>query len=488
MATALAGATRVPINLLVPSGTNPRKDFSKAEHEELVASIKTHGLLQRIVVRPGKGATEKFEIVAGERRFRACKAAGLEEVEVEIRELSDGQVLELQLVENLQRQDLSPLEEIDGICALVDAGADVEQLAERIGKSRSYVYQRTQMKKLCAKGRELLVAGEFTEGHWVEIARLPEGSQLEVIKWLGGWHGERASVRDLRDHIARAVIHDLRRAPWDLEDGQLVRRAGKCSDCEHNTGDPKPRCMLPTCWDRKMAAHRKAMEAQAQEEYGKKPIKVSGTNNYRSGTGADMVEAKGDWQRVRADRAGQHPKAVPAIIEGGHESGKLVLVEPKPGRGKREKSPAEKAEATRRKKAALEAKIQREANKVTFDQLTASPVKLSKDVLVWLVVAAGSNMWAASEWLRAQVWEDGNEKEIDAEATVKRLKALSSEELTRLLLGCVLAGELRHDQHSGPPGLAAIGLCLQLDVDPDKIFKAKERELKPQQKKVRKKK
>src|SRR5215470_16703709 len=111
---------RVPIEFLKANPRNPRRAFDDAELDELAASIKEHGVIQPIVVRPLKGATDRFEIIAGERRWRAAQRAGLHEVPIVPVEVSDSDALQLAIIENVQREDLNPLEEAQGYHALAD--------------------------------------------------------------------------------------------------------------------------------------------------------------------------------------------------------------------------------------------------------------------------------------------------------------------------------------------------------------------------------
>src|SRR5260221_1632869 len=114
------GQRRVPIEFLHPNPRNPRRQFALPELDELAASIKERGVIAPIAVRPVRGATDKFEIIAGERRWRAAQRAGLHEVPIVVLDVSDAEALELAIIENVQREDLNPLEEATGYQALGD--------------------------------------------------------------------------------------------------------------------------------------------------------------------------------------------------------------------------------------------------------------------------------------------------------------------------------------------------------------------------------
>jgi len=153
----------VPIADLKRSAFNPRKEFRDEELNELAESIRTKGVVQPIIARPIAGG---FEIVAGERRWRAAQKAGLHTVPVIARELSDKEVLELAIIENVQRADLNAIEEATGYRELIDRfGYSQEQLSEIIGKSRSHVANTLRLLKLPEGVQTMVQAGELTAGH-----------------------------------------------------------------------------------------------------------------------------------------------------------------------------------------------------------------------------------------------------------------------------------------------------------------------------------
>ena len=154
----------VPIELLQANPHNPRKHFNEDELNSLAASLKERGLLQPLVVRPRAGG--KFEIVAGERRWRASQKAGLHELPVLIRELDDKETLEIALIENVQRADLNPLEEAKAYRQLVDQyGHTQQQLADAIGKSRSHVANTMRLLNLPEATQMQIETGSLTAGH-----------------------------------------------------------------------------------------------------------------------------------------------------------------------------------------------------------------------------------------------------------------------------------------------------------------------------------
>lgn len=155
----------MPIESMRGSPNNPRKNFGEEELDDLARSIADKGLLQPIVVRPLPG-TSRYEIVAGERRWRAAQRAGVHDVPVLIRELSDGEALEVALIENVQRTDLNALEEARGYAQLIEQfGHTQQRLAEAVGKSRSHVANSLRLLSLPESVRAYIESGQLTAGH-----------------------------------------------------------------------------------------------------------------------------------------------------------------------------------------------------------------------------------------------------------------------------------------------------------------------------------
>lgn len=156
----------VPIELVKASELNPRKDFRDEELAELAESIRTKGLVQPIIARPSKSVAGEFEIVAGERRWRAAQKAGLHSVPIIVRDINDRELLELAIIENVQRQDLNAIEEATGYRELVERFSySQEQLSDIIGKSRSHVANTLRLLRLPVAVQTLVQHGDLTAGH-----------------------------------------------------------------------------------------------------------------------------------------------------------------------------------------------------------------------------------------------------------------------------------------------------------------------------------
>lgn len=157
---------RLPVAALLPNPDQPRRDFPADRMEELAASIREKGVLQPLIVRPAPGSTGRYQIVAGERRWRAAQAAQVHDVPVVIRDLSDTEVLEIAIIENIQRADLNPLEEATGYRQLMERfGHTQEKLGQALGKSRSHIANLLRLLSLPEEVLDMLRNGRISAGH-----------------------------------------------------------------------------------------------------------------------------------------------------------------------------------------------------------------------------------------------------------------------------------------------------------------------------------
>src|SRR5947207_534550 len=162
-ARAKEDTSEVPIDLIDPSALQPRSVFDETKLDELAKSIRTNGVVQPLLLRP-KG--NRFELIAGERRWRAAQRAGLSKVPAVVREVSDDKVLEIAIIENIQREDLNPIEEAGAYRKLIDTlGLTQEMVAERVGRDRSYITNYLRLLRLPDDLQQLLQAGRLSTGH-----------------------------------------------------------------------------------------------------------------------------------------------------------------------------------------------------------------------------------------------------------------------------------------------------------------------------------
>ncbi|MDI6750328.1 MAG: ParB/RepB/Spo0J family partition protein [Pseudomonadota bacterium] len=215
----------LPIGELQPGKYQPRTRMDPGSLEELAASIKAQGLIQPISVRPIAGG--RYEIIAGERRWRAAQIAGLTEVPVLIREIPDEAALAMSLIENIQREDLNPLEEAAGLQRLIDEfGMTHQQAAEAVGRSRSAATNLLRLLQLAKPAQDLLMAGDIEMGHARAILAAPKSEQGRLAAEAAdkGWsvrETERRVARELNPSAhktAAAKDRDLERLEEELSD------------------------------------------------------------------------------------------------------------------------------------------------------------------------------------------------------------------------------------------------------------------------------
>jgi ParB family chromosome partitioning protein len=208
--------TALPLGQLQPGRYQPRTRMDETALQELAESIRQHGLMQPIVVRPI--AASRWEIIAGERRFRAARLAGLAEVPVVVREVGDEQALALALIENIQREDLNPLEEAQAIRRLIaEFGYTHEQAAEAIGRSRSATSNLLRLLALAEPVQTMLLAGDIEMGHARALLALPAARQTMAASEI---HARRLSVREAERLAVRHMAELAAAAP-----GAPARRA-----------------------------------------------------------------------------------------------------------------------------------------------------------------------------------------------------------------------------------------------------------------------
>lgn len=276
----------MPLTLLRASPTNPRKRFTQAKIDELADSIKKHGgVFQPILVRPNPDAREgdgqpPFEIVCGERRFRASKQAELTTVLALRRTLTDFEALEIQLLENIERDDLHPLEEAEGLRKLLrepkglQGYATAEELAQRIGKSRRWVFKRLALLNLCDDAKAAFLDEKISASVAGLIARMPNAEQQAEAtkKIVEGFGGEPYTHRAAEAYLQQHFMLDLARAPFDVV--AIFQVAGPCGSCQKRSGanpelfdDVKSGdlCQDSECFQAKAAEAREAKLAAARD-------------------------------------------------------------------------------------------------------------------------------------------------------------------------------------------------------------------------------
>lgn len=282
--TAPAERRIVKLEDLVACPTNPRSKVGDVE--DLVNSIKSVGVLQPLLARPNpKKGGARLEVVFGHRRLAAARKAGLAEVPVDVRDLSDEEVLEAQLVENLQRSEVHPLDEADGYRRMHEEfGRDVDAIAAKVGKSRAYVYGRMKLCALTALPREKFRANEFSASVALLIARLAaresqEAATKRIVQENHNGRGQvELSYRGAAELIQSEFMLKLADAPFDVGDAELVPKAGSCAACPKRTGNDRllfadvknaDVCTDAACWRSKCAAKFAIVAAAHKAKGGK---------------------------------------------------------------------------------------------------------------------------------------------------------------------------------------------------------------------------
>ncbi|HWJ93871.1 MAG TPA: ParB/RepB/Spo0J family partition protein [Telluria sp.] len=229
--TAPAGGapSTLPVGQLQAGKYQPRTRMDEGALAELASSIKTQGIMQPVLVRPvGEG---RYEIIAGERRFRAAQLAGLEEIPVLVREVDDQAAAAMALIENIQREDLNPLEEAQGIARLIsDFDFTHEQAAQAVGRSRSAVSNLLRLVNLAEPVQTMLMAGDIDMGHARALLAVDAATQITLANVVVS---KRLSVRETEKLVARAI--EERNAPpaaarQKEKPGDIVRLEEELSD------------------------------------------------------------------------------------------------------------------------------------------------------------------------------------------------------------------------------------------------------------------
>lgn len=213
-------ATSLPLDKIIPNPAQPRRHFSKDTLDDLAASIRSQGIMQPLLVRPKPGSPTLYELVAGERRWRAAALAGLKSVPVFVRNFNEHEVMLAALVENLQREDLNPMEEAQALQALRDQGAlTQEEIATRLGKSRPAIANALRLLTLSADAQQDLREGRISAGHARSLLSLADADAREILRLAIVERG--LSVREAE--VAAIAYKEHKAFPWqDAETSSTI--------------------------------------------------------------------------------------------------------------------------------------------------------------------------------------------------------------------------------------------------------------------------
>ena len=337
----------IPLERVRESSTNPRRVFDEARLKELAENIMVHGVLQAILVRPLPGGSEgTYELVAGARRLRASHLAGKESIPAIVRELTDAQCREIQLIENLQRADIHELDEALGYRALMQLDPQiytVEAIATKVAKSSAYVCGRLKLTDLIPAVQTAFYEDRLSVAHALEIARLQQRDQERALaECFPGYRSaasilkdrkaEAVSVRQLREWIEREIRLDLKHAPFDSGDANLLPAAGPCTTCPKRTGNNpllfpeirnKSLCTDPSCYQAKVQAFVQLRVAPLVKE-GQQPLQISESPSWQVRTKAPNTLYEGQYRQ--AERAEECPNTQAAVMVDGRKAGTVLHV------------------------------------------------------------------------------------------------------------------------------------------------------------------
>jgi ParB/RepB/Spo0J family partition protein len=418
---------RLPVSEIAPSPHNPRKTFR--DIEDLAKSIVTDGQLQAIMVRPVEGAAHRWEIIFGERRWRAHVHAGLTTIRARVVALSEERATRIRVVENNQRSDLHPLEEAAGFRDLINSGVDTTaSLAEALGRSVEYVQKRLKLLSLEPECREAFLEDRMPFGVALVIARMGRDHQLELLKFAVPPADGDEYTRDDMETVAttravaaraRSMLLRLALAQFDVGDATLRPAAGVCTACPKNTESARALfaevvgddayCTDPSCWRGKLDAHFERLKAKAELEgrpvlspaEAKKVFQHGFTN--APGYDSSLVSVDQDAAHVGAASSGRktvgklltkHPE-VPRILAQHPVTGAVIeLVDKKLAR----KVLAPKSEPSPAQVDTPEARADRKLERLREEAGTAAELKAAAELVAARVVS-----WRALTRLRHEI-------------------------------------------------------------------------------------
>ncbi|MBT8491150.1 MAG: ParB/RepB/Spo0J family partition protein [Deltaproteobacteria bacterium] len=280
----------IAVTAIDPSPANKRRIYDHDKSlRELGESIEAQGLLQAVVVRKHPEKKKRYELVAGERRWRAFRLKGWKEIPAVVRKLTDKEAHDITASENLHREDLSPLEEAESIQVLLDDGREAREIADRIGKPLSWVVRRARIAGLTKKWLNAIAdqchpLSKWSATHLELIARYDHKKQDELFEDYGNKYRTNHAVLTVKEleMSLNELMFSLSGAPWKKNDETLLSSAGACTLCEKRTScspslfepidDVKSsrsdRCLDRECWGRKLVAYHEIRIKKASEEHG----------------------------------------------------------------------------------------------------------------------------------------------------------------------------------------------------------------------------
>jgi len=466
---------------------NERKHFDPIKLQELADNIKAEGVLQPLLVRPrippmfagDPDAAAGHEVVFGHRRLRAAALAGLEVVPCFVRAMTDAEVRSAQISENLQRENVSALEEAEAMREyMTENNLSVADLVTRTGKTRSYVYGRLKLLDLNPTSRKAFEAGEMQIEIALVLARMPnEKLQLDALAKIKSNHiegqltdGGKEGYRRIRDFLQERYMTDLNKALFPLEDVTLLDGAGACTTCPKRAGqtlelfadiaEQKPRnsysttavgpntCTDPDCYAEKKKAHlrreQKALEAKGQVVVAGNAARnaISATGEIKGGyvdlnTVKDAIKGKTNVTivTIQDPRSGKTKKAVK--VADVKAAGVKVKEEAPRTSAEAERKKREAEHARREEKWSIEKIARRKLLDVTRAAIAAAP-RTTFDLQVIAGMAFATVQWYDRPLL-AELW---GTKDME-----KRIGSMSAEDAARFMIDCAIIARVDGDAY-----------------------------------------
>lgn len=498
--------TQIALDQLHESPFNPRKTFLAID--ELAANIKAEGgILSPLLVRPRLSnplrddQQDGFEVVFGHRRLRAAEAAGLDTVPCMVRAMTDAEARSAQIAENLARADVHPIEEAEGFQAMLDNdGISADDLAAKVGKSRSYVYGRLKLLQACPQVRHACLVGQIGSEVALLIARLRtdklQQKALARIAAVGAdlKDGGKASFRRIRAELAEKFTLKLKGSMFDREDATLLPGAGVCSSCPKRCGNAPEfddiatqgisrwerdqagepdLCTDPDCWEAKTKAH---LARQADELAAQGKVTVTGAKA-RAAIGADgelkngyvplakvkdalkKVANKPQVQHVQDPRTG---KVVQAVLHADLVAAGLAKPEAKAQKVDHAANARQQEEDRKKRQAEAEAETdRRRALLQAVRQAAAGRERTEFELRLVTAAALAGVPWEERQtmmWLHQKNW-DQLQKQVDT---------MDVPALTALLLDCAVVDNVsaRYGSRDKPGPLLALAKHYGVDPKP----------------------
>jgi len=482
-AQADASFVLVLLRLIEVTGNQPRKRFDQSKLDELTDSIRKNGVLQPILLRPRH--PKGYQLVAGERRFRAACAAGLLQIPAIVREMSDSEMLELQIIENLHREDLHELEEAEGYERLMQSHQyTVQDLVAKTGKSQAYIYARLKLCALCPAARDAFYAGGLTASTALLVARIPNGElQMKATKEITSppYSQEPLSYRAAADHVHRHYMLRLEAAPFPPADADLVPAAGSCKTCPKRSGNDRDLfhdvtradvCTDPDCFESKRVAHIERLRTTAEAAgktvlVGKEAKKVLDGQVLKSGY-VDLTEK--DWT-LKGKHIGKTLKQVL-----GKSAPETILVEAPDGKLREVAKKADVRAALDEKgiqttQASGRSESDREVERKARREVAYRQALLDK-ILEQLAEQKHYELEPLAQQTVQHLWHDGRmrlykRRGWGPKTAPDEIARLTPEQHYYLLIECALVGELHVPSHSPngkPDKMNTLAAKLKIDT------------------------